>query len=65
MDLGTRILMFFEFCFNQGWEGGIAYHEKQFFVTITNDGNIYAIGQNDRLGLALDECVEALKKAGF
>lgn len=65
MELGLRLLQFFNFVFVQGWEGGICWHEKEFHVTITGDGNIYSYGQQPTLSAALDECLSGLKKVGF
>lgn len=65
MELGFRLLQFFNFVFKQGWEGGICWHEKEFHVTITGGGNIYSYGQAPTLTAALDECLTGLKKVGF
>lgn len=65
MELGLRILQFFNFVYNQGWEGGICWHEKEFHITITCKGNIYSYGQAPTLTAALNECLEGLKKVGF
>lgn len=64
-ELGIRVLNFYNFVFCQGWEGGICWHENEFHVTITCNGNIYSYGEASTLTLALDECLTGLRNGGF
>lgn len=65
MELGIRILKFFNFIYNQKWQGGICWFEDEFHVTVTCGGNIYSYGQAPTLTAALNECLEGLRKGGI
>lgn len=64
-ELGLRILNFFNFIYSQGWEGGICWHENEFHVTVTCNGNIYAYGQEKTLTASLDEVLKDLQNVGI
>jgi len=65
LELGNRILEFFNFVYTQGFEAGICWHENEFHVTVTKDGNIYGVGQKSTLTAALDECADGFKRVGM
>ena len=65
MELGLRILKFFDFIYRQKWEGSIAYHDGEFHVIVTHDGPIYSYGQAPTLTGALNECLSGFEKVGF
>lgn len=64
-ELGKRILQFFNFCFISGFECGITWYEKEFYVNVSKDGNIYSCGQAATLTDAMDECAAGLQKGGM
>lgn len=66
-ELAQRILNFYEFLYNNNLEGGITWHENEWHVTINGKQphSIFSYGQQKTLTLAMDECIQGLKKAGF
>lgn len=65
MNLGNRILDFFNFCYKQGWECGIVWFENEFHVNVNCNGKVYSSGQAPTLTAALDECANGLQKVGI
>ena len=65
MELGNRILNFFNFIYSKGWEGSICWFQNEFHVTVTHGGKTYAYNQFPTLTQALDETLKDLQKVGI
>ena len=65
VELGLRILQFFNFCYVNKLECGISFFENEYHVNATKDGNIYSHGQAKRLTDALNQCSQGFKNVGF
>ena len=66
MNLGERILNFYNFCFLNNFECGISWFENEFHINVTSKGmGVICSAQQKTLSGALDECLHHFRKVGL